>query len=102
MRCRRSTHILGRVTGLAAPSSLPRRTDPDWEDELARILAGSASFPAAAKQAICDVLEAILREEEHDEALAEPARAVLAALSARPEHGARPEARSKFVPLPAV
>ena len=102
MRCRRSTHILGGVTGLAARSALPRRTDPDWEDELARILAGSASLPAAAKQAICDVLEASLREEEHDDALAVPARAVLAVLSARPEHEALPEARSTFVAVPAV
>ena len=101
MRCRRSTHILGVVTGLAAPSSLPRCTDPDWEDELARIVAGSASLPAAAKQAICDVLEAILREE-HDDALAESAHAVFAALSARAEHAARPEARGTFVAIPAV
>jgi hypothetical protein len=89
------------VTGLAAPSSLPR-TDPDWEDELARILAGSASLPAAAKQAICDVLEAILREEDHDETLAEPARAVLAAFSARPEHAVRQEARGTLVAVPVV
>ena len=101
MRCRRSTHILGRVTGLAAPSSLPRRTDPDWEDELARILASSASLPAAAKQAICEVLESIIREEKDDHTLAESARAAIRALSARPEARAA-QSRGTFVAVPAV
>jgi len=92
------------VKGLAAPSSLPRRTDPGWEDELARILAGSASLPAAAKQAVCEVLESIMREGS-DDGWADSARSVIAALQTRPpdENRYAPSGgRGGFVPLSAL